>query len=59
MQIHRRGLLALAAVIALFALAIRVELGIAAILAAAIIDWTYLSAPFLPWGRGSSHRTTR
>jgi hypothetical protein len=46
MRIHRAGLMVLFGFAALFALALDVRLGIAALVAASIIDWLYIVAPF-------------
>jgi hypothetical protein len=54
MRIHPKGVLVLLGVVALFALALDVRVGIAAVLAAGIIDWAYLGAPFLRSGRESN-----
>jgi hypothetical protein len=58
MRVHPTGLLVLLGVVALFALALDVRLGVAAIVAAGVIDWAYLGAPFISSGR-QSNRTAR
>jgi len=50
-RIYPKGVLVLLGVIALFALALDTRLGIAAVVAAGVIDWAYLGAPFIRTGR--------
>ena len=45
-RFHLRGALVLAAFVAILMLAVDVRLGIAAIVAAAVVDWLSLALPF-------------
>jgi hypothetical protein len=54
-RVHPKGVLALLGVVAAFALALQVRLEIVAVVMASIVDWSYLSAPFLRAGRESKH----
>ena len=55
MRIHPKGLLVVAAFVVLVMLAVDVRLGIAAIVAATVVDWLSLALP-LGLGRSRDHR---
>ena len=58
MRVHPKGVLVVIAVVALFSLALDVRLGLAAIVAATIIDWAFLAGP-LVGSRRRSHTSVR
>jgi hypothetical protein len=48
MAVNWKALLVLVLFWAIFALGLDVRYGVAALIAAAVIDWLYVAAPFLP-----------
>jgi hypothetical protein len=56
MRFHPKALLVLMAFGAMFLLGLDVRFGIAAIIAATVIDWLFIAAPFIPDGARDRHR---
>ena len=54
--VNLRALIILVAFCALFVVGLSVRLGLAAVIAATVIDWLYVAAPVLP-GRGRDRST--
>jgi hypothetical protein len=50
MRFHAKALLVLIAFWAMFLLGLDVRFGMAAIIAATVIDWLFIAAPFIPDG---------
>jgi hypothetical protein len=59
MRVHRTGVLVLLAFIAVFALALDVRIGIAAVIAATVIDWLFIVVPLSRVGTKSDGRSSR
>ena len=51
MRVHPKGLIVLSIFVAVFGLALDVRLGIVATVAATVVDWLYIGAPFWPLRR--------